>query len=133
MTEPQATLLFISMFLFLIAGLFEGTAEALKFHTSRFFDRFKKANKQFWDPSLSWRNKYKNGDPAQGTKFPFSTSGLVFLTDGYHLVRWARNVFTIAAIIISPALVAWYMYIAAFVLFYLAFTGGFTISYDRLF
>ena len=133
MTDPNTYLLLLSMFLFVIAGAFEGTAEALKFHTTKFFERFKKANKQFWDPSLSWYNKYKNGDPAQGPKFPFSTSGLVFLTDGYHLVRWARNIFTIAAIIISPALVAWYMYIAAFVLFYLAFTGGFHITYDNLF
>ena len=35
----------------------------------------------------SWRNKYKNGDPKQGEKFPFSTTILVSLTDPWHLVQ----------------------------------------------
>lgn len=35
----------------------------------------------------SWRNKWKNGDPKQGEKFPFSSTILVMFTDRWHLVQ----------------------------------------------
>ena len=41
----------------------------------------------FWNPQLSWRNKYKNGNPDEGPKFFGSTTFLVWLTDGWHLVK----------------------------------------------
>jgi len=132
MIEINIYILLLGVFFFLIAGLFEGAAEALKFHTPKFFERFKKANKQFWDPSLSWYNKYKNGDPAQGPKFFQSTQFFVGFTDGYHLLRLFRNIFTILAILTFPALNYFWM-LPAYIVLYLAFTGGFTISYDILF
>lgn len=45
---------------------------------------------QFWNPRLSWQNKYKLGDKRKGEKFPFSTTILVSFTDGWHLMQ---NVF----------------------------------------
>jgi hypothetical protein len=36
-------------------------------------------------------NKYKNGIPAQGAKFPLSTTLLVPFTDDYHRVQFQRN------------------------------------------
>ena len=43
--------------------------------------------KWYIDPSVSWRNKYKNGDPNQGPVFPFSTSILCAITDLWHLTK----------------------------------------------
>lgn len=48
----------------------------------------------FWDTNISWRRKYKNGIPESGPKFFLSTTVLVFLTDGWHLVNWINNRFT---------------------------------------
>jgi hypothetical protein len=45
---------------------------------------------QFWNPRLSWRNKYKHGEKKYGEKFLFSTTILVSFTDGWHLMQ---NVF----------------------------------------
>ena len=44
-------------------------------------------NPKFWDFRVSWTNKYKNGDPKQGSKFFGSTTFLVFLTDAWHLYK----------------------------------------------
>ena len=127
------TPIIISFFLFLLAGIAEGTAETLKFHSSGFFHIFRKANPNFWDASISWKNKYKNQDPEQGPSFWQSTKALVSLTDGYHLLRLLRNWFTIFAILVSPSMPEWYMYPAAFVLLCMAFTVGFGMAYDYLF
>ena len=35
----------------------------------------------------SWRNKWKNGDPKQGEKFPFSSTIFVMFTDRWHLTQ----------------------------------------------
>ena len=127
------TPLIISIFMMIFAGVCEGTAETLKFHPDSFFHVFRRAKKEFWHPDISWLNKYKDGNPSNGPKFWQSTKSLVSLTDGYHLVRLIRNWFIILAIIISPSLPAWYMYVAAFILLYLAFTVGFSLLYDHLF
>lgn len=44
-----------------------------------------KWNKQWWDGTISWRNKYALGDPANGPKFFGSTTFLAWSTDGKHL------------------------------------------------
>lgn len=75
-----------------ISGLLDGTIEAIKFHYySGFKRRFKNANDQFWNPDMSWTNKYKNGNPDDGPKFFESTNSLVFTTDAYHGLRTAKN------------------------------------------
>jgi len=49
---------------------------------------FARKNTLFWNPDLSWKNKYKNGSPAQGARFPGSTTLFVFVTDGWHLFKF---------------------------------------------
>lgn len=48
---------------------------------------FSNLNPNFWDPSVSWKSKYKDGDPKKGEKFLFSTTFLSFLTDSYHGIK----------------------------------------------
>lgn len=76
----------------LVSGFLDGTIEAMKFHyDSGFKPRFKNIDDQFWNPEISWKNKYKNGNPEEGPKFRGSTKSLVCLTDAYHGLRTAKN------------------------------------------
>jgi hypothetical protein len=127
------TFVITAFFLCLIAGFFDGTAETLKFHPFGFFHVFKNAKVPFWDMNISWKNKYKNNDPSQGPKFWQSTKALVFWTDGYHRMRWFKNISIFLAVLIMPDMPEWYQYPIAFILCYLAYTGGFAIVYDHLF
>ena len=70
--------------LLFVSGMADGTAETLRVNYSDFKAVFPKANDQYWNPSISWHNKWKNGDIRQGEKFPLSSTALVFTTDGYH-------------------------------------------------
>ena len=83
--------IFICLFLIFISGCSEGIMDSIQFHFDKTrFSRFR--NQQFWNPSISWRNKWKNGDPAQGEKFKFSSTFLVSLTDSWHLFKMIRNI-----------------------------------------
>lgn len=70
---------------------------AFKYKTSI----FKNFNPQFWKASVSWRNKYKNGNKELGPKFFGSTTFLVFITDAWHLFQFFCNSFIILGIIFS--------------------------------
>ena len=109
-----------------VSGAFDGTAEYLKFHCT--------STSHYWNPALSWTNKWKNGDPAQGERFWQSSRALVWTTDGYHLMRMGRNVFAMGAIVVHLGEKReWYKYLIDFAVNYLAYTVGFTITYDLIF
>jgi hypothetical protein len=82
------------------SGLIDGTIESINYHYEDGFKlRCPNANDHFWNPAVSWKNKYKNNDPAQGPKFAGSTNVFVFTTDAYHLLRAGSrtmNAFTLA-------------------------------------
>lgn len=84
----------------LTSGVLDGTIESINYHYDcGFKNRCKSANDQFWNPVLSWKNKYMNHDPQQGPAFYGSTSAFVFVTDAYHMLRTAKratSAFTIA-------------------------------------
>lgn len=94
-----------------LAGRANGLMDTMSFHwfnaPSRFLD-----NPYFWNPDTSWRNKWKLDDffeepisvsritskrhhwwylglhtPKYVERFPFSSTLLVFLTDGWHLLK----------------------------------------------
>lgn len=44
-------------------------------------------NPLFWSPAVSWRNKWKYGDPAYGERFFGSSTFLVWLTDAWHIFK----------------------------------------------
>jgi hypothetical protein len=68
-----------------LAGASKGFNETLQFHWKAFRHSFPDANPDWFNPAVSWRNKYKNGNPDAGPRFPLSTSLLVAFTDQYHL------------------------------------------------
>lgn len=108
-----------------LAGAFDGIADGLDHH----FDK----QDYFWNPDLSSNNKYKNRDPKQGRSFPGSTTWLVWTTDGWHLMRMGRNLFTTGAIVFSIAgeKKKWYWYIVQAAAYSLINRIGFHISYSQ--
>ena len=83
------------------AGAAKGFNEGLQFNWNGFHSIFPKANPQWFWPSYSFKNKYKDGDPEKGPKFPFSTSALVMLTDQYHLNNFIQRAAITAALVIK--------------------------------
>jgi len=54
-------------------------------------------NPYYWCKSMSYRNKWKNGDIKQGEAFLGSSTFLVLLTDAWHLFDVIRDITLIAA------------------------------------
>ena len=83
-----------------VSGMLDGTIESINYHYMNGFQPvFPHANPQFWNPSVSWVDKYKNNNPNMGPKYFGSTTFLSFTTDAYHLLRTGRNItdaFTLA-------------------------------------
>jgi len=85
--------------MFLLAGLAEGIMDWLQFRLEE-RGSAKIINSKFWNPNYSWANKWKNAwtTPLK-EKFFLSSTLVVFLTDGWHLMKWFRNRFIDIAII----------------------------------
>jgi hypothetical protein len=78
----------ISLILVILAGMLNGVMDVLTMRYSKsVFKRMPKKWEYFFNPSLSWRNKWKNGDSNQGEKFFGSSTFLVWTTDAWHLAK----------------------------------------------
>ena len=56
--------LLIPILFYCLSGVLDAVMDTLKTHYS--ISIFSKYNPLFWNPDISWKNKYINGDPAQG-------------------------------------------------------------------
>lgn len=104
-----------------------------KYHDFKFKD---KLNPNFWNPSISWKNKYKNLDVSQGEKFLGSTTIFVFLTDGWHLCQFVfLNSLFISALFLFPLYSANLNLITISILVVLRIVFGlvFTLFYKKIF
>lgn len=125
---------FLTRSLMFISGAFDGTAESLKYQYSGFKNIFPNANDYWWDPSVSWKNKYKNNDKSQGPKFMLSTTLLVGTTDGYHLTRTIRNLTMVAAITFKIGeKQKWSHYLLDAAVDYASYLLGFCLTYELMF
>lgn len=87
--------------LVLVAGSAKGFNETLQFNYKIFEKTFPGANKQWFDPKVSWRNKYEGGNPDNGPKSFLSTSVFVMFTDQYHLNNFIHKSALTAALVIK--------------------------------
>lgn len=115
-----------------VAGMSDGVNQALQFRYSGFKRVFPKANDRWYDPSISWRNKYKNGDPSQGAKYFGSTTFFVGLTDAYHATRTVSNSFNAAAVVfsVSDNKKKWWVYLLEIGAYWIINRIGFSIVYN---
>lgn len=133
--EIISNIIFSSLFSILcfgIAGLCEAIMDTLQFHfESSIFYCFKK--KFFWDPKISWYNKYKNKDPLAGPRFPGSTTLFVGLTDAWHFFKLLRNLFIVVGMFIFLNTVIGWIWALIFVfLARIVFGLIFTLFYNIL-
>lgn len=132
---PKASPIFqLSHLTSFMAGAFEGHAETLKWHYDKFNETFSGADPNYWNPVLSSNNKYRDGISSHGPKFFGSTTFLVWTTDGYHLMRTARNASLIATVIIHRReKKKWYLYALDAATHLLAYQAGFHLTYTAMY
>ena len=118
-----------------LAGACDGFNEVIKFDYQSFEKTFPDARNQFWNPSVSWRNKWKNGNPDEGRKFPGSTTIFVWTTDGYHLTRTLTKAFVCGAVTVKICgdKQKWWMYGIDFISHSVAYSIGFNVVLHGVF
>jgi len=114
-----------------LAGASKGFNETLLFHWDAFHHAFPKAGDRWFNPGVSWTNKYKNGDPDKGAKFPLSTSVLVMFTDQYHLNNFINKAAWTSAFVIKigEERKPFKQYLLDALFYTLAHQAGFALSY----
>jgi len=121
-----------SMSTMFLAGAFNGVSQDLLFHYNEFETTFPNADPQFWNPEISWQNKYKNGDPLQGARFPGSTTILVGTTDGYHAMLSSRDIMIVTSISLSSKSRSWKHFLKKTAVYTLAYGAGFHLTYRTI-
>jgi len=115
--------------LILVGAISKAVMDKIQFHFSSSI--FKDKHPMFWDPRVSWKNKWKEGDYTQGEKFWLSSTVLVFLTDAWHLFQ---GIF-LTAIFLVPIfyiqVTPWK--ILDFILMKALFTGTFELFFGYIF
>lgn len=125
------TLLFL-----LLAGFANGLMDMLQFKYAQ--SVFADLNRlQFWNPTISWKNKYKDYDGGdRRAKFPFAKTVLVFFTDGWHLLKEIMlSSLAMAIILLLPewnfGMYGWVESVAQFLAVRITFGVGFYMSYEH--
>lgn len=109
-----------------VSGAADGTMDYLSYH----YD----GNSQFWQPRISWTNKYKHHDPTQGERFPGSTTVFVAFTDGWHMCKMIRNTSTVAAVVLNLGhKEKWYNYLFRGLVYTAVNRLGFVVTYYWIF
>lgn len=117
-----------------VAGMADGTNEEISHHYKDFKKVFPNANDQYWDPKISWRNKYKNGDVTQGPRYFGSTTFLVWTTDGYHMTRFVKNTMIVTSIGLGVRQKRKFKdFLVTAIAHTVAYHTGFLLTYDVMF
>lgn len=110
--------------LMFLSGASKGTADYLQFHYTKY--------NKFWNPDLSWKNKWKNGDRLQGEKFFGSSTIFVCFTDCWHLCNTINKYSCVGAIVLKiggkKKPLKYYLY--DFAVYSLAYSAGFVVTYE---
>lgn len=124
---------------FYLAGFFNGAMDSLTFRYGSYkwhpmgTDTFLGKDEQYWNPAKSWTNKYKDGNPGNGAAFFLSTTWLVWLTDGWHQVKFLMlrclNIAPILLMFWQPQVIHWWHIPTMFAIFFLTFPVGFHTVY----
>lgn len=121
----------ISIILLILAGIFNACMDVLKTRFNKSI--FKNWKHQKWiDPSISyvfWTNKWKDGDPSAGEKFPGSSTFLVWITDFWHLCKMLMLLCIMFAIVFYNPLVTWW---ADILILYCSFTIPFELFFSKI-
>ena len=139
MENKHIPLLITILALSILAGLADGTRDTLSFRYDQSIfpqgpgNQVLGAGEIFWNPAISWKNKWKNGDPAQGERFWGSSTFLVWTTDAWHLLQFIMLTcfqLAIALPVIRLLRLRWWWVLIAIIPLKLAFSLGFTAMFS---
>src|SRR5690349_8641857 len=114
-----------------LGGSCKGFNETLFFHYKVFARKFPNADRKWFDPRLSWMNKYKNRNPDDGPKFPLSTTLFAFTTDQYHLNNFIGRSAILSALVIKigDGKKPFKYYLIDLLYYGLCYQAGFALTY----
>jgi hypothetical protein len=127
----------VSIIWWILAAVCNAVMDTLSHHypTSIFVNK----DPKFWNPKISWKNKYKEGVKAMGPAFYLSTGILVAFTDAWHLFKSIQIVLIVVSIITFPYSyqfcfldVVWLNQLAWLLLYGIAWNVPFSFMYNRV-
>jgi len=129
-------MILISLICFMIAARYNAVMDVLTHHfeDSIFYVEGDKENTQWYDPSISWKNKYIGYDPKNGrlkwnnTKFNYP----VQITDAWHLNKTKMIIFLALSIITFPGNFSLLQLIGLFISFGFAWNIIFSLFYNHI-
>ncbi len=85
---------------------------------------FQTKNEIFWNPEISWKNKYTNYPEDKSPKYPGAKTILAWTTDAWHLFKTIfLSLFTLAILSYRPPKKRWFL-IIDFTILKIAFSAG---------
>lgn len=110
--------------LIVIAALSKAVKDTLNFHYGNsIFSKLQP--EQWWNPSISWVNKYKSAQDLR-PKFWGSTTIFVMITDAWHLFDFIGIICLLGAVCCYQVLV---YPVVDFLIYYVIYTGIFELCY----
>jgi len=106
-----------SLIFLVLAAISNSVMDTLQFHFET--SVFSELNKNYWNPNISWRNKYINGDTKLGRiKILWIFDKPVLLTDAWHLFKSLMITFLFLSIFtFNIKLNYWYTILILFVVY----------------
>ncbi len=118
----------ITIVFLIVAAIFKSIFDTLQFHYEN--SVFSKTSQKWWNPAISWKNKWKNDDPNQGERFFGSSTFLVCITDAWHFFQHLM-IFCIVLSIVTYVQI--YNIWIDFFICYAIFTGVFELFFSKIF
>lgn len=131
----------------LLAGMSNGRMDTVQFHYSG-SKYAKKGNDLYYNPAISWANKYKTDEKGSfirdengelQRKFFLSTTALVMFTDFWHLQQFFMGSFFILAMVTGllfsrrikkeDDIEYWYYFILTPIIMFVMFKGVFSLGF----
>lgn len=124
----------IYILLLIIAAISNAIMDIIQFkYYESIFSKLK--NDKWWNPEISWKNKWKNGDVEQGPKFFGSTTFLVFITDAWHFfqkILWGSLFLIISLLSYNYFNLEWLYIIVIWIGLHVIFGGVFELFWSKI-
>lgn len=118
----------LSLILIFLAGVCNSIMDVLSFRYE--ISRFDKLENDKWfNPSISWKNKWKDGDSKKGERFLGSSTVFVFLTDAWHFFKTLMLLLIAVSIIFYKPMINSYIDI---IIIYGTFTVTFELFWSKI-
>jgi len=113
----------VTLLLFFISGASYGITQGILFHYKK-YEKYN-LNPLFWNPAISWKNKYKIGSTTEPA-FWGSTTFLAWTTDAYHLFSTISRFILIASAVFLPC---FDFTVIELILVFIAFYGSWMLGF----